>query len=128
VPLDVPTSAIRSDASAARLYKEVRARARAAFERTAKQARIPRARRHLVDYNPIDAIPETARKVGADLVVMGAVSRSGLKRVFIGNTAERALGAIHCDVLVVKPPRFASHVAPRIRGVRLVAPHIPFAY
>jgi universal stress protein E len=128
VPLDVPTSALRSDASAARLYKEVRSRARAAFDRTMRQARIPRARRHLVDSNPVDAIPDTAREVGADLVVMGAVSRSGLKRVFIGNTAERTLGAIHCDVLVVKPPRFAPHVAPVARGVRLVPPHIPFAY
>jgi universal stress protein E len=59
---------------------------------------------------------------------MGAVSRSGLKRVFIGNTAERALGAIHCDVLVVKPPKFESHVARKTSGVRLVTPHIPFAY
>jgi universal stress protein E len=128
VPLDVPTSAIRTDSSAAQLYREVRGRARTAFERTTRQARISRARRHLIDRNPVAAIPATAREIGADLVVMGAVSRSGLERVLIGNTAERALGAIHCDVLVVKPPRFASTIAQETRGVRMVTPHVPFAY
>jgi hypothetical protein len=58
---------------------------------------------------------------------MGAVSRSGLKRIFIGNTAERTLGAIHCDVLVVKPQRFASRIAQDARGVRLVTPQILFS-
>jgi universal stress protein E len=128
VPLDIPSSAIRTDADAARRYREVRYRARTAFERTTKHARIPRARRHLIDRNPVDAIPDTAREIGADLVVMGAVSRSGLKRVFIGNTAERALGAIHCDVLVVKPPRFTAHTPQRAGGVRLLPLRVPFVY
>jgi len=128
VPLDVPTSAIRTDASAARFYREVRARARTAFDRTMRQARIPRARRHLIDHNAVDAIPETAREIGADLVVMGAVSRSGLRRIFIGNTAERVLGAIHCDVLVVKPPRFAAPIGQRARGIRVMPLRVPFVY
>ena len=34
---------------------------------------------------------------------MGAVSRAGLKRIFIGSTAEHVLDSLHCDVLVVKP-------------------------
>ena len=51
---------------------------------------------------------------------MGAVSRSGLKRVFIGNTAERVLDDLPCDVLVVKPARSVSRVAARVRGVRVV--------
>jgi universal stress protein E len=51
---------------------------------------------------------------------MGAVSRSGLKRVFIGNTAERVLDALPCDVLVVKPAHFASRVERRSRGMRVV--------
>jgi universal stress protein E len=36
-------------------------------------------------------------------VVIGAVSRSRLDRVLIGNTAERVLDKLECDVLVVKP-------------------------
>jgi universal stress protein E len=44
-----------------------------------------------------------ARRTGAGIVVMGAVSRSALKRLFIGSTAEHLLDRLPCDVLVVKP-------------------------
>jgi universal stress protein E len=128
VPLAVPTPDLLSDLSSARLYERVRAYARRSFERTMVKARIPRARRYLVDRPPVEAISGTARQIGADLLVMGAVSRSGLKRVFIGNTAERVLGAVTCDVLVVKPRRFAARVARAQRGVRFVAQHVPFGY
>jgi universal stress protein E len=57
----------------------------------------------LVCGNPATEIPALARSLRAGLVVMGAVSRTGLKRVFIGNTAEDVLDGLHCDVLVVKP-------------------------
>jgi universal stress protein E len=36
---------------------------------------------------------------------MGAISRSGLKRIFIGNTAEHTLDSLKCDLLVVKGVR-----------------------
>jgi len=53
---------------------------------------------------------------------MGALARSGLKRVFIGNTAERVLSALPCDVLVVKPARYRKHIALKSRGMRVIAP------
>ncbi len=53
-------------------------------------------------------IPRVAAECHADLVVMGAIARSGLKRTFIGSTAERVLEALPCDVLVVKPTDFAK--------------------
>jgi universal stress protein E len=43
-----------------------------------------------------------ADHMNADIVVMGAVSRSSLKRVFIGSTAERVLDHLPCDLLIVK--------------------------
>lgn len=49
-----------------------------------------------------DILPRKAEDLNADLVVMGAVARSGLNRIFIGSTAERALEKMPCDVLVVK--------------------------
>jgi universal stress protein E len=127
VPLDVPPSEMLRDASSARLYERVRAKARTEFTRAAQKARNPRARRHLIDRHPILAIPETAREIGADLLVMGAVSRSGLKRMFIGNTAEKVLHAVHCDVLVVKPRHFTRRVPRAQRGARVIPQHMPFA-
>ena len=76
----------------------------------------------MIDRDPVSGISAIARKVSADLVVMGAVSRSGLKRLFIGNTAERVLNMLPCDVLVVKPAHFEKQVAAKSRGMRLIAP------
>jgi universal stress protein E len=101
-------------------YEEQKALNLVGFRKFAERQRIPKARRHVHDGHPAVGIPRLARKLGADIVVMGAVSRSGLKRVFIGNTAERVLEALHCDVLVVKVPRSEKTVARKSRGMRVV--------
>jgi len=103
-------------------YEQQLAKARKDFAEFAKQAKVPRTRSHVVERDPATGIATVARKIGADVVVMGAVSRSGLKRLLIGNTAERVLGTIPCDVLVVKPAHFEKRVAESSRGMRVVAP------
>lgn len=55
-------------------------------------------------------LPRMAGEHHADIVVMGAIARSGLKRVLLGSTAERVLEALPCDVLVVKSPDFALNL------------------
>jgi universal stress protein E len=109
-------------ATLAAAYDQQKATSKAAFESFAAKARIPKTHCHLMDTDPVFAVPHVARSLGADLVIMGAVSRSGLKRVFIGNTAERVLDALPCDVLVVKPAHFASRVDHRSHGMRVVPP------
>ncbi len=103
-------------------YEQQKESDRKDFTAFAQGTRVPRARRHLVDDAPVSAIPKQARKLRADLVVMGAVSRSGLKRVFIGNTAERVLNDLPCDVLVVKPAHFTKRVSAKPRGMRVIPP------
>jgi universal stress protein E len=95
------------------------------LERALRPARVPRSRRYLFASNPIDAIAEAARRSRSAIVVMGAVSRSGLKRLIIGNTAERILDALSCDVLVVKPDGFPVRVARAARGARVAMPVPP---
>jgi universal stress protein E len=105
------------------------AQARQAFDSELRQAKLPRGRRHLVRGAPSEAIPRAARALGAAVVVMGAISRSALKRIVIGNTAERVLGDLPCDVLVVKPARFVTRVAHTRRGVRYtVSTEVPMPY
>ncbi len=58
-----------------------------------------------------DVIPEYARAAGIDTVVMGTVGRAGIRGLFIGNTAETILGAVHCSVMTIKPPGFETPVA-----------------
>ncbi len=106
--------------TAASINARTAAAARARFERVLDGSKIARTRRHLVSLPPVDAIEEVARSVRSDIVVMGAVSRSGLSRVFIGNTAESLLDRLSSDLLIVKPPRFKVHVARTPTGARLV--------
>lgn len=63
---------------------------------------------HLERGSVSSALPELARRIAAGTVVLGAISRSALKRMFLGNTAERVLDQMPCDLLIVKPPAFAS--------------------
>jgi universal stress protein E len=95
--------------------------AKVQFERILEGTNISRARRHLVGGFPDAAISQVARRTQADIVVMGAMSRSGLKRLIIGNTAERLLDELPCDLLIVKPAQFASRVTGTCKGPRLVA-------
>jgi universal stress protein E len=84
-----------------RAYK---AEIRRQFDEALGSHGIPRSRAHLLCGDPAVQLPAAARSVRAGLVVMGAMSRSGLKRIFIGNTAEKVLDSLQCDVLIVRPP------------------------
>ena len=70
---------------------------------------------------PREALPQAARDYKASLVVMGAMSRSGMQRLLVGNTAEAVLDHLTCDVLVMKPGKFQSKVPRRTRGAQLMA-------
>lgn len=63
---------------------------------------IAKSKAHLLGGDPAVELPVLARSMRASLVIMGAVSRSSMKRIFIGNTAERVLDSLRCDVLIVK--------------------------
>jgi universal stress protein E len=49
-----------------------------------------------------ELLPTFVRSHKADLVVMGALARWGIKRMVIGSTAERVLDHLPCDVLIVR--------------------------
>jgi len=51
-----------------------------------------------------ELIPVVAERGGASLVVMGAVSRSRLRQLLVGSTAESVLDSLDCDVLVLRGP------------------------
>jgi universal stress protein E len=88
--------------------------------RTARLGKLANSRRHLEPLQAVVAIPEMARQLSSSIVVMGALSRSGLKGLVVGNTAEQLLDAMPCDVLIVKPAGFVNHTPARKRGPRLV--------
>jgi nucleotide-binding universal stress UspA family protein len=60
---------------------------------------------YLSELPPVDAIVETARRVRADLIVMGTRGRSGLQHVLLGSVAERTVRAASCPVLTLRSSR-----------------------
>ena len=65
---------------------------------------------HMVKGWERKVIPALAKQVGADLVVMGTVSRTGVPGLIMGNTAESILNQLECSVLAIKPVDFVSPV------------------
>jgi universal stress protein E len=62
--------------------------------------------RHLYEGLAHESLLKAATEHAADFVVMGAVARRGLKRLFIGSTAERVLDRLPCDLVIIKPLEF----------------------
>jgi universal stress protein E len=108
MPLFMPDD--DADHYARRIHRKVDALAR--------RARIPEANCHVGPGDVTLRLQDVVRRTRADLIVMGALSRSGLKRVFVGNTAERVLDRLPCDMLVVKPRGFRTRVARVSRSYR----------
>ena len=81
--------------------------------RLAKRNRVTAATRVLKIGTPADVLVASAAELKADLLVMGAVSRSGLRHSHIGSTAEAVIDGVTCDVLVVKPRLFKTAVSRR---------------
>lgn len=63
---------------------------------------------HVEVGGPAEVLPRLAGALRADIMAMGAISRSGLQRAFIGSTAEDVLERLPCDALIVKSPDFAG--------------------
>ena len=51
---------------------------------------------------PVEIVSQS-RKIGADLIVMATHGRTGVKRLVIGNVAEKIVRHAPCPVLTVKP-------------------------
>ena len=63
---------------------------------------------HLEAGGTAEVLSRIATHLKADIMAMGAISRSGLKRAFVGSTAEDVLEHLPCDALIVKSPNFAD--------------------
>jgi glycine betaine transporter len=52
--------------------------------------------------DPRDAINQTARELGVDLIVMGTHGRRGISRALLGSVAETVVRSAPCAVLTVR--------------------------
>ena len=88
--------------------KKYTAAIRRRFKAEAHKLEISPQNAHLRMGDPAIVLPELAASLKADTIVMGAISRSAVSRVFIGSTTERVLDAMPCNVLIVKSKGFRA--------------------
>jgi nucleotide-binding universal stress UspA family protein len=56
----------------------------------------------LVDGAPHEQVPRAARRMRADLIVIGTHGRTGISKVLLGSVAERLVRLAPCPVLTVR--------------------------
>jgi nucleotide-binding universal stress UspA family protein len=66
---------------------------------------------HFVRGDAGKVLPTLAERLNISLIVMGTVSRTGIRGLIIGNTAETILRSVRCSVLAVKPEGFVTPVS-----------------
>ena len=83
--------------------RSLRDQHRKATEELTAQHAIAPGDTHLIDGETREVLVGAVDEHGADVVVIGAVSRGMLKRLALGSTAERVLDFVPCDLLIVRP-------------------------
>lgn len=90
------------------LADAMRARHTEAVRRLCEEHGVAPDRTHVQQGGTRQLLLALTEQLRADAVVMGALSRSGLKGLFLGNTAEDVLDRLHCDLIIVKPEGFKA--------------------
>jgi universal stress protein E len=85
-----------------KIDKEVREEHRKALNSLASRNAIDEKSVHQLPGRTRELLPTFVRTHNAQLVVMGALARWGLKRMIIGSTAERVIDHLPCDIVIVK--------------------------
>ncbi|MDO4429877.1 MAG: universal stress protein UspE [Lonepinella koalarum] len=60
---------------------------------------------HVREGFPEEVIPQVAKELEAELVVLGTVGRTGLSAALLGNTAEHVISRLKCNLLAIKPTK-----------------------
>jgi universal stress protein E len=69
--------------------------------RLAKHTGLNQKNTHVVKGYTDEVIAKVAKKIDADVVVIGTLGQTGLTKTRRGNTAERVISAVDVDVVVV---------------------------
>ncbi len=100
------THVVHACAESARPFtdaSEIRATHEEALADLLKDYDLPEPTVHLLDETPMNAIVHCQDELNTDVTVIGALSRSRLAELIIGNTASRVLDYVKSDLLIVRP-------------------------
>jgi universal stress protein E len=128
----VPLTYLEPDAEAVRLplddaEQALEAYRREALEELVESAGLEVTTAKLIKGKPDEVLRSMTESGEADLLIMGGLSRGRIRDFVLGNTAERLLHHSLVDLLILKPPGFATTVADHMPESHVVAPvYYPF--
>jgi universal stress protein E len=101
---------LATEPGVAELVETERSRVAAGMRELAQAHGLDAAALTVLQGSAVEVLPRVAEERHADIAVMGAVSRSRLREVFVGSTAERVLDRMPCDVLIVRSADFRAQL------------------
>jgi len=87
---------------------EAKAQHKKVFTDLMDEVGLPKEQQMLLEAAPVFGLQKAEDSVDANIVVMGAVSRSMIADWIIGNTTEQVVDYLKSDVLVLKPDKIES--------------------
>ncbi len=83
------------------IQEEIQGQAKDQLDKLCSALSVPESNRHLVTGRPESEIPNQAKAVACDLIVVGTHARWGLA-LLLGSTTDGVMHGAECDVLAVK--------------------------
>ncbi|MDZ4779705.1 MAG: universal stress protein [Planctomycetia bacterium] len=125
--MDMPEDAVAKMPQGSSLRREINEEAKERLDGFVESLHTEPSRihRHLSWGTPWKDIGRLVQRLKIDLIAIGTVGRSGVKGLFLGNTAEKVLGTCDCSILTVKPADFVSPIEPSLRQSQPVRPAGP---
>lgn len=80
----------------------VRERHREALDKLLMKNVEPSTIVHFEEGVPTSVLPQVVNETEIDLIVMGALSQSGIDNFLLGSTAEQVIDHLRCDILILK--------------------------
>lgn len=102
--IELPSALVDLDLIDSRKYiSDVRRKVAPEVERLAAEFGMETDQFHIIPGPPDKVIPQAARRLKAEIVVIGTIGRKGVRARILGNTAEAVLSRLRTDVIAVKP-------------------------
>jgi universal stress protein E len=122
VPLRTLSAVLHRSVKQPSLAQDLSEAAARGVHKLAQAHEIEASRCHVKEGAADEVIESSVQQLASDVLVMGAVCRSRLAAPIIGNTAERVIDQVDCDVLVIKPAGFKTQVTQRTPTLALSSP------
>lgn len=113
MPVEVAPSPVSLDEESSRLRRYVEDQVAAASQ-SGSPPTPALVMSHLAQGSPAETLAQLASDLDADLIVVGTHGRRGVKRFFLGSTAERTVRLATCPVLVERPKGVVADESPKI--------------